>query len=355
MRILIVKRDKLGDLLLSTSVIAHLASAQPDAEIHLLANDYNAWVARDHPALARCWVYPRVRHGGRVRLRAAIAQVPLAFALRTQGFDAAVVMGGDETPRGIRRAIATRARRVVAYAADPGRYGARLTDALPLPDGGHEVARMGALLAPLGVAPPGSWPWPRFTLPAAGNALAHEWLAQRGLGPDRYVVLGLGARRAKKQPTADQILRWSDRLASDFGLATVFMWTPGKSDNPLYPGDDDIAAPVLARALPQLHPFRGPIPEALGLIYSARTSIIPDSGLMHFAAASAGGVLGLFADPADSAPASRWAPLGPRATFVEAARRIGDLADDAIFEPLRPLLTNAPLLQPLRKSAATVG
>jgi hypothetical protein len=59
---------------------------------------------------------------------------------------------------------------------------------------------------------------------------------------------------------------------------------------------------------------------------------------MHFAAASPGGVLGLFADPADSSPAARWAPLGPRARHLEAAKRVEDLDDDAIFRALAPLL-----------------
>ena len=68
MRILVVKRDKLGDLLLTTPVLAHLAAARPEVELHLLANDYNAWVVAGHPALARVWVYPRVKHGGRVRI-----------------------------------------------------------------------------------------------------------------------------------------------------------------------------------------------------------------------------------------------------------------------------------------------
>ena len=95
---------------------------------------------------------------------------------------------------------------------------------------------------------------------------------------------------------------------------------------------------MVGRRLAHLHPFRGPIPEALGLIFHARTSIIPDSGLMHFAAASPGGVLGLFADPADSAPAARWSPRGPRAAWLEAARRVSELADETVFASLAPLL-----------------
>jgi ADP-heptose:LPS heptosyltransferase len=338
LRVLIVKRDKLGDLLLTTPVLRHLAEARPDAEIHLLANDYNAWVARGHPAIARTWTYPRVRDGRRLRLSAAFAQVPVALALRRQRFDAALVMGGDESPRAIRRTLAVAASRVIAYAADARRYGGRLVDALPVPAEGHEIDRMMALLAPLGVAPPARTAHPDYALPAEDAAFARAWLATRGLAPSRYVVIGLGARKPKKQPSTEQIVRWSDRLLREHGLHTVFMWTPGGRDAGRYPGDDDIAASVVARALAHVHPFRGPIPQALGLIFHARTSIVPDSGLMHFAAASPGGVLGLFADPADSAPASRWAPRGARASFIEAEKRVSEVRDEVVWAELEPLL-----------------
>ena len=336
-RLLIVKRDKLGDLLLTRPVISLVREALPDAEIHLLANDYNAWVARDHPALARTWVFPRVRDAGRVRPVAALRQIPLHFALARARFDWAFVMGGDESHRAIRRAIATRARRVVAYADDPGRYGPRLTDALPTPAHGHETARMAALLAPLGVRLPSLSP-PTLDPPAASVRFAAAWLPSRRLERCRFVVIGLGARRAKKQPTAAQVLRWSSRLFEEWRLPTVLMWTPGAKTDPNYPGDDALASEILAGAPSYVHPFRGPIDEALGLIFAARTSIIPDSGLMHFAAASEGGVLGLFADPRDSAPAARWAPLGARARHLEAAKTVAELADEAIFDALVPLI-----------------
>lgn len=351
MRILIVKRDKLGDLLLTTPVIEHLATVAPQAEIHLLANDYNAWVARGHPALARIWTYPRARAGRRLRLRALAAQLPLLLSLRRQRYDWALVMGGDESHRAIRRALAVGARRVVAYVHDPSDYDPRLTDPLPPPQAGHETMRMLALLAPLGVEPPAVPPVPRFELPAASAAFAAQWLAARGLAPAGYVVLGLGARRAKKQPGAPQAIRWMQRLYAEFGLPTVLMWTPGAADNPVYPGDDALAQQVLDRAGAHVHPFRGPISDALGLIHDARTTLMPDSGLMHFAAASPGGVLGLFADPQDSAPASRWAPLGARARHVEAGRNVAELDEDAVFAELRPLLAARPASGRARDSA----
>jgi ADP-heptose:LPS heptosyltransferase len=271
-----------------------------------------------------------------------LSQLPLLLRLRRQRFDFAIVMGGDESHRGIRRAIASGASRVVAYARDPRRYGPRLTDPLPLPADGHEVERMLALLAPLGIRSRDiALDAPTFAVPADAQSFARGWLSAHGLSEQSYVVIGVGARRRKKQPTAEQIARWSTRLYDRHRLQTVFIWTPGAAQDPRYPGDDALAQSITDRALPHLHPFRGPIREALGLIFAARTSIIPDSGLMHFAAASPGGVLGLFADPADSAPASRWAPIGPRARHLEAVKCVAELDDDVVFDALTPLLAGA--------------
>ena len=337
MKILVIKRDKIGDLLLTTPMLAHLKASRPDARIHLLANDYNAWVVAGNESVDRLWVYRRVRQGSRVSLAAAWSQFLQAAALRRERFDVAIVANGDESPRAIKRGLAVGARRTIACGEDLGRY-PRLTDPLPVLPGSHECERMLALLAPLGIAVPSAPPLPAYVLPQAQAAFASTWLAERALATGGYIVLGLGARRAKKQPTTAQVLRWSQRLHEERGLATVFMWTPGKSDDPLYPGDDDIAQPVLDAHRPWIHAFRGPILPALGLIFSARTSIFPDSGLMHFAAASPGGVLGLFAETNVSPHPSQWGPRGKRADYLEAEKSVAELADETVFARLTRLL-----------------
>ena len=170
----------------------------------------------------------------------------------------------------------------------------------------------------------------------AGRRLGLLPLLRSGI--DGYVVLGLGVRRQKKQPTTAQILRWARHFKERLSLQTVFMWTPGRADDPLYPGDDDVAQPVLEARPAYLHPFRGPIQEALGLIWRARTNIFPDSGLMHFAAASPGGVLGLFAESAVSPGPVNWAPRGPRAQWLEADKAVAQLSDEQVYEKLGRLL-----------------
>jgi ADP-heptose:LPS heptosyltransferase len=342
MKILVLKRDKIGDLLLSTPLFARLKAALPRSETHLLANDYNAWVAADNPHIDRIWIYRRVRHGGRVSLGAAWDWLWQMRALRHERFDWVIVANGDESPRAIRRGISVRGARTVARCADASKYPG-LTDPLPPDPVGHEIERLSGLLAPLGISAGRPASRPSYVLPAASAAFSARWLGERGLKQGQYIVLGLGARRPKKQPSSSQVLAWSAHFRKRWGLDTVLMWTPGKAGDPRYPGDDALAQPLIDAAsrglAPQLHPFRGPIAEALGLIWGARTSLFPDSGLMHFAAASPGGVLGFFADTGVSPAPAQWAPRGVKAAWLEAPMSVSDLPDERVYAQVERLLS----------------
>lgn len=339
MKVLVIKRDKIGDLLLTTPLLAHLKAGVPGVRTHLLANDYNAWVVKGNPHLDRVWVYRRVRHAGRASLAAAWQWMVQGLALRRERYDWVIVANGDESPRAIRRGLSVRGARTVARCADASRYPG-LTDPLTLDTASHEIERLLALLLPLGIPVPekSKTPYPHYSLPSASAAFARAWLGERGLEPGSYVVLGLGARRPKKQPTTAQVLAWSAHLKRARGLDTVFMWTPGRADDPVYPGDDEVAQAVLDARAPRIHAFRGPIAQALGLIWAARTSVFPDSGLMQFAAASPGGVLGLFAESSVSPAPAQWAPRGPRAQTLEAAKSVAELPEALVYERLEALL-----------------
>ncbi len=347
MKIIVVKRDKIGDMLLTTPMLRSLREALPQAEIHVLANDYNAWVLNNNPDVDRLWVYGRARQGGRLRWAALLGQAGLAAALRLARFDVAIVGNGGESPRAIGRALWLGAKRTIAYCerADLRR---RLTDPLDLPPPSmHETERLVGLLRPLDVRRTPSFPV--FAIGHAALAQATAWRRENGLEDVPFVVIGLGARREKKQPTAEQIVRWSSWLKRKFGYATVLTWTPGGKENSLYPGDDGIAEAVLERQPDFIYPYRSrPIGDPaqfgaalqglMGLLWQASGSIFPDSGLMHFAAASPGGVLGLFADVGSSASPDEWGPRGRKTQIVVAERSISELADETVFIPLARLL-----------------
>ncbi|MGH9576148.1 MAG: glycosyltransferase family 9 protein, partial [Terriglobales bacterium] len=113
MKILVLKRDKIGDLLLTTPLLEWLKAGLPGVETHLLANDYNAWVVAGNPHLDRVWVYRRVRHDGRVSLGAAWDWLWQSRALRAERYDGVIVANGDESPRAIRRGLSVRGARTV--------------------------------------------------------------------------------------------------------------------------------------------------------------------------------------------------------------------------------------------------
>jgi heptosyltransferase-3 len=336
-KILVVKRDKIGDMLLTTAVLGWLRQALPTAQIHVLANDYNSWVLAGNPDVDKVWSVPRVRARGGFAPADLWRTFWMLRRLRQLRFDWVLVGNGEESPRAIKRGLTVRGKRTVACCATPGRWPG-LTDALPTPDELHETQRLAALAVPMGLRPPELLPAPHYVLPARGQAFAETWLQAQGLAAFGYIVLGLGARRAKKQPSTRQVLDWSAHAARRWGLKTVFIWTPGKGDDPNYPGDDEIAEPVLAAASPHIIPFRGPLHEAIALIWQARTSLFPDSGLMHFAAASPGGVLGFFAERDASPSPVQWAPVGPRARWLEAARHVADLSDETVIPVVDALI-----------------
>lgn len=339
MKILILKRDKLGDMLLATPMLAHLRRMLPDAEIHMLANDYNAWVIQGDPNIDKLWIYPRVRLGDKIRPFAVFKQLWSLLALRAQRYDFAIAAGGGISPRALQRISRFGATRTVAFCEGLSLC-ARITDPLPFPNGLHEVELNLRLLEPLGIVVPAQSNFPVYKLPDQWQDFARDWLARQGLGDGTYVVIGLNARRTSRKPTVLQIARWAEHFKHVWGLNTVLVWTPGEATDKRYPGDDELVKPLLANCPPWVYPFASTesVMPLLGLVWHAKTSIFPDSGLMHFAAASPGGVLGLFANTAVSSHPGRWGPRGHNVAHLEADKSVEDLTDEQVFAVVARLI-----------------
>ena len=331
MKILVLKRDKLGDLLLATPLLRTLRQHFPDALIDLCASQYNAWVMQGNRHLSNLYAYPRVRIGRRFAPWNAVAQLRQIARFRARTYDVVIVGQGEYSPRAVKRALWVNAVRTIAYVDGNSEHGTRVTDPLEPPTGGHEAQRMLALLRPLGIFADLPNRAPDYSAPPAAIESARGWLREHGLLPFQFIVLGLGARRPRKQPTAAQIVRWATRLNREYRLNTVLMWTPGGARNDLYPGDDELADQIVRAGVPGLLPFRAPLQPALGMIWQARASVFPDSGLMHFASAAPHGVVGLFGDPPQFA--ATWHPLGPISTYLVGAS-VEDIADADLFHAL---------------------
>lgn len=337
MKILIVKRDKLGDMIVTTPMLRVLRTALPDAEIHLLAAEYNLWVVDGNTCIDQRWSFGRARTGKKIHWGAALGQLKLYLHLKREKFDFAIAAGGEASHRALSRTLHAGAKRTVGYATD-AKWRAKISDSLKPDEREHESVRIARLLEPLGVSLPDLLPDPEFIPPASGLAFADQWLADEKIAPQTFWVLGIGSRIPNHQPNTEQILRWARWAKESRGLETVFMWTPGAADHPLYPGDDAIAEPVLAAGMPYIHAFRGGLKEAIGLIWRANTSLFPNSGLMHFASTSPGGVLGLLANADVWDAKAQWKPIGSRARYVETRGSAHAFTDAEVFAQIDDLL-----------------
>ncbi|HRE18737.1 MAG TPA: hypothetical protein PLW86_16980 [Rhodocyclaceae bacterium] len=341
MKILIIKRDKIGDMLLMTPMLEHLRQCRPQAEIHVLANDYNAWVVAGNPHIDHLWVYPRTRHAGRLRPLAAIREWLLTRQLRRMRFDVVIAAGGVVSPRAIKRALRLGGQRTIAYCPPESPDARGLSDPLPLPRTLHEVEANLALLRPLGIEPPATPIWPRFAPPEHFIRAGRTWVEAQGL-TQGFVVIGINARREKRKPTMAQIAAWSQAILERWGLPTVLVWQPGAWESKLYPGDDARIADLIAAPPPHIHPFRSEddVMPVLGMLWHAHLTIVPDGGLAHLASLSPGGVLALFAETDVSPHPDNWRPYAPRGIYLEAKRAVAELSDQQVLDAIAPLIAS---------------
>ncbi|MBI1924422.1 glycosyltransferase family 9 protein, partial [Candidatus Poribacteria bacterium] len=94
-RILVMKLDHLGDVLLATPVFSNLRHAYPDAQIHALVGSWGAAAIRNHPGVDEIIQYNAgfFCRSGRPTLLREVLQ--LFCKLRGQKYDLLIDLRGD--------------------------------------------------------------------------------------------------------------------------------------------------------------------------------------------------------------------------------------------------------------------
>lgn len=329
MKIIILKRDKLGDLLLTTPMLQILKELYPKAKLSVIAPESSAWILKDAPFIDKLYSYPQPKFFSLRSIASIFLQITIFLKIRKEQYDIAIAAGGEYSHRSIKRLLWMKAKRTISF-VPKNKIIKGVTDPISEPDnekkGPHESQRIIELLAPIIKSKKKiNFPNIYFSPPPEWLNTAKSFLTSHNLKKEQYIIFGLGARREKKQASKEQIIETAIYAFKKYKLKTILVWTPGGKNNHNYPGDDDLAYNILKSAPKEIIPLRAPLDLTIGVIWLAKKSIFPDSGLMHFASASPGGVIGLFADTRVSPNAQQWGPLGPRSTFIEAKKNIKEL------------------------------
>lgn len=305
-RILIVRRDNIGDLACTTPLLAALRAQLPRAWLAALVTTYNAEVLARNPALDEIFVYEKLKHRSGGLIAHVANRIGQMSRLRREKLDCVLVPA--PAPQSLRIARSLKPGRVVA--APPA-----------FPAGMHEVERTFELGKSLGVA---GAPGPLQIFPDKNRV--SELKNDIGAGP--FVAVHISARRPAQRWPLDRYAALIGHLSTQ--ARVLLLWAPGPRDNPKHPGDDDAAAEILrsasgAKVVPVETPDLKTLIAALSL---ADRVVCPDGGAMHLAAALGKPVAALFGD----SPVERWRPWGVAHRVVRSAS--GDLAD----LPLEPVL-----------------
>jgi heptosyltransferase III len=267
MRILVIRRDNIGDLVCATPLLAALRQRYPEAHIAALVNSYNAGVLAGNPHVDAVHVYTKLKHRRRGWVQTVLERFRVLGDLRKQQFDHVILAKSGFDRHGLALARRIKPGNIIGFDKDE-----RVDPTL------HEVEAMMQLGARLGVT---QAPGPLHMFPVP-ERVAH-WRSRMPPGPAKWVAVHISARQRAMVWPVENFLSLIQRL----NAGVVLLWAPGAADDPRHPGDDARAAAIAMGAGPGVTLFpakTGSIEDLTAVLSLCRAFIGADGGAMHIAA-----------------------------------------------------------------------
>ncbi|MBK8759866.1 MAG: glycosyltransferase family 9 protein [Sulfuritalea sp.] len=356
-KILIIRRDNIGDLVCTAPLIAALRQRFPAAWLGALVNSYNAPVLEGNPDLDEMFVYTKAKHRSGNESLAAILwrRLRMMRRLRAMAIDDVIVATTSPQPRAVKLARWLKPKRVIGFGAVAG-----LDISLPVDtDARHEVEDVFRIAKIYGIdgVPPPCRVVAGAVSPAPALCVASETLT---------IGVHISARKPSQRWPAERFARTMHAIAAGGPVRFLLLWSPGDDDNPRHPGDDAKAREVmqgvgagslcipgipLARreAESRVCRDRGQVtviarptrtlPDLIAALAECRAVICADGGAMHLAAGLGLPVVCLFGNSG----AARWHPWGvPYRLLQKPSLDVADIAVDEVVAAFNSLRDDIP-------------
>lgn len=295
-RILVIRRDNIGDLVCTTPAIAALRKHYPDAEIGALVNSYNAEVLRGNPNVDHVFIYQKLKHAGNLasRFKALNQRLKLIAQLRGWKPDVTILAKASYDRHGLNFARQIGAKNIIGYVPDDLGQAKGLPDirlATPEFMAVHEVEAVNGLLKPLGVEDA------LGPLQVFPNTNAIDLLKAHIPAATKHIALHISAREPERRWGNDNFITLAKHILQTQPESQVLLfWSPGKADDPHHPGDDEAAAQLMQavqsdRLIPM--PTQN-LTELIAALSLCDTFIGTDGGAMHLAVGLNKKILALF-------------------------------------------------------------
>ena len=346
-RILVIRRDNIGDLVCTTPVFRALREHFPQARICALVNSYNVAVLDHNRDIDQVFAYTKAKHRppGKSILSVYFNRLRLVIQLRRLHFDYVILAGPGLQERSLFLARAIGAKHIVGF-TDDQKSDSRFVDMglayRPVQQPIHEVEDTFRLLAVLGVTIPP--PALHVTASPEKHMEAEQRLRQNGKA-DKQAVIGvhISARKPSQRWPAAHFAELIARLCREDAAMVLLFWSPGDENNPLHPGDDAKAQAIL-NMTSGLRVVPWPTQELSELIAGLSVCdevICSDGGAMHLAAGLGKPIVCFFG----KSERTRWYPWGVPHWLLQApSLDVADICVDdayAAFETLHQRVAQA--------------
>ena len=314
MKILVIRRDNIGDLILTTPLISAL-SRHFGGKVDVLVNTYNQSVLENNPHIGTVHLYSKLHHRqhGQSAMGVILHRIKTSLSIRRTRYDVAIVAKEHWDKRPLQWAKLSGAKRIIAIGDNTP---AMVTDPVTVPAGQqHIVELLSALAAPLGVSQPprGLELYPRDSEIAA--------LRQRLHPGDELPVYGIqiSARKLSQRWPAEKFIDFMHNIAARHPCRFLLFWSPGSADNKAHPGDDEKAQQIQQAcgdiALTAVH--TSGLRELIAGMSLCQQILTSDGGALHVAAGVNVPTVAMFGD----SDAWFWGPWGVPAEVIEAPNR----------------------------------
>jgi heptosyltransferase-2 len=302
-KILLIRTDRLGDLLLTTPAIKAIRDAYPHAHISMMVRPYTEAVIRKNPYLDEVITYDKYGKD-----RSLAAGIRFAFKLKKRGFDTAIIFHPTN-----------RAHIIAFLARIPKRIGYDKKCPFLLTDRVKDIKHEGIkserdytldMLKTLGITPKDKNLY--IGLDNEAELYVEKLLSENGLGPkEKIISIHPAASCPSKIWPAERFARLADRLIDKYKLKVAIISSDTRQDIE--------CAKKVEKFMVQKPLFLAGILDIMRLTAMLKRSclfISNDSGPVHIAVAVGTPVIAIFGRNQTGLSPKRWGPLGERDIIV---------------------------------------
>lgn len=333
-RILVIRRDNIGDLVCTTPVFSALRHRFPDAWIGALVNHYGQPVLNGNPDIDQVFSYRKAKHrsAGESSIRNYWDRWCMLRALRKPTIDCVVLASPGYQKSAERLAKLVKPKHILGF--DHGSGVPDIKVSVEAGAGTHQVLNAFRVLRPLGIdGPP---PAPKIFPDAASVSRCRA--GYQGWA-NTVIGIHISARESDRRWPDASFKALIEALLARGNITVVLTWAPGDRFRSEFPGDD-ISAAHLSDSINHTGLFSCRTETLTDLISSlslCHLVVCSDGGPVHLTAALGKPVVALFG----SENPDLWHPWNVSYRLLQKpSRNVADIPVDEVLQAVNQLMSD---------------